>query len=50
MTRLAVTVRLTPEDVAALRFGVSGLLLAPFLAVNWPRCRGGVQAGSCRWW
>lgn len=35
MTRLAVTVRLTPEDVAALRFGVSGLLLAPFLALHW---------------
>ncbi len=35
MTRLAVTVRLLPADVAALRFAISGLLLLPALALNW---------------
>ncbi len=35
MTRLAVTARLTPEDVAAIRFGMSGLLLAPVLLLRW---------------
>lgn len=34
MTRLAVTVCLPPEDDAALHFGVSGPLLAPFLALR----------------
>lgn len=35
MTRLAVTARLSPEDVAALRFGISGVLLAPVLLLRW---------------
>jgi len=35
VTRLAVTVRLTPGDVAAIRFGISALLLLPVLARNW---------------
>lgn len=35
VTRLGVVTRLSPEDVAALRFGISGLLLAPVLLLNW---------------
>jgi drug/metabolite transporter (DMT)-like permease len=31
MTRLAVTTTLSPWDIAALRFGVAGILLAPVL-------------------
>ncbi len=32
LTRLAVTTSLDPSDIAALRFGVAGLVLAPVLA------------------
>jgi drug/metabolite transporter (DMT)-like permease len=35
VTRLAVVTRLRPEDVAALRFAISGVLLAPVLALRW---------------
>ncbi len=35
VTRLAVVTRLRPEDVAALRFGIAGLVLAPVLALRW---------------
>ncbi|HXQ63659.1 MAG TPA: DMT family transporter [Steroidobacteraceae bacterium] len=35
VTRLAVTGRFSPEDVAALRFGAAGLLLAPVLLLRW---------------
>ena len=35
MTRLAISARLTPEDVVALRYGVPGLLLAPYLMLRW---------------
>ncbi len=34
VTRLGVTTRLTPADIAALRYGTSGLLLLPFVMVR----------------
>jgi drug/metabolite transporter (DMT)-like permease len=35
VTRLGVVTRLSPADVAALRFGTAGLVLAPLLALRW---------------
>lgn len=35
VTRLGVITRLTPGDVAALRYGTSGLLLLPVLLLRW---------------
>jgi drug/metabolite transporter (DMT)-like permease len=35
VTRMGVVTRLTPADVAALRFGTAGLVLAPLLALRW---------------
>ncbi len=35
VTRMGVVTRLTPADVAALRFGTAGLALAPLLALHW---------------
>ncbi len=35
VTRLGVITRLTPVDVAALRYGTSGLLLLPVLLARW---------------
>ena len=35
ITRLGVVTHLSPLDVAVLRFGVSGLVLAPVLALRW---------------
>jgi drug/metabolite transporter (DMT)-like permease len=35
VTRLGVVTRLRPEDVAALRFAISGLVLAPVLLLHW---------------
>jgi len=35
VTRLGVVTRLAPADVAALRFGTAGLVLAPLLALRW---------------
>jgi drug/metabolite transporter (DMT)-like permease len=35
VTRLGVVTHLIPADVAALRYGTSGLLLAPVLAMRW---------------
>lgn len=35
VTRLGVVTRLSPADVAALRFGTAGLMLAPLLALRW---------------
>jgi drug/metabolite transporter (DMT)-like permease len=35
VTRLGVVTRLSPADVAALRFGTAGLVLAPVLALRW---------------
>ena len=35
VTRLGVLTRLTPGDVAALRYGTSGLLLLPVLLARW---------------
>lgn len=37
ITRFALVTRLRPEDVAALRFAVAGLLLSPVLALKWRR-------------
>ena len=47
VTRLGVITRLTPGDVAALRYGTSGLLLLPVLLARWrdvPWHRAGVLA------
>jgi drug/metabolite transporter (DMT)-like permease len=35
VTRFGVVTHMSPEDLAALRFGVSGLLLLPVLALRW---------------
>lgn len=35
MTRLALSVRLRPEDVTAVRFGIPGLVLLPVLLLRW---------------
>ena len=35
VTRMAVVTRLSPADIAALRFGTSALVLAPLLAARW---------------
>ncbi len=35
VTRLGVVTHLAPADVAALRFGTAGLLLAPFFLLHW---------------
>src|SRR4029077_11675448 len=42
VTRLAVTTSLDPSDIAALRFGVAGVLLSPVLV---RRCLARAQLG-----